>query len=365
MISLLLAAGLALTAPCDLEKPSGEPGCERAAVDSLPMTAMQVIGTHNSYKRAIAPGEMTMIRAANPKQAAALDYAHPPLTDQLNAGARQLELDLLNDPEGGRYATPLGLKMAGAAALPYDLGPLKGPGFKVMHAQDIDYRSTCATFVACLREIAAWSKAHPDHVPLLIMMNLKEGGLEGVPGATLAAPWDAKAMDQIDADIRSVFPERAIITPDKVQGKAATLAEGARAGGWPRLKTARGKVMFAMDEGARKTDIYRGARKSLEGRAMFINTDKGPAAAYVTLNEPLTLNTRIDAALANGLIVRTRADADTLEARTNDRARQTAAFASGAHYISTDYMTPDTRFGAYEAHLPGGGVARLNPKRAK
>jgi hypothetical protein len=62
-----------------------------------------------------------------------------------------------------------------------------------------------------------------------------------------------------------------------------------------------------------------------------------------------------------GLIVRTRADADTAEARRNDRSRQQAAFASGAQYVSTDYMQPDPRFGPYEAHLPGGGRARLDP----
>ena len=52
---------------------------------------------------------------------------------------------------------------------------------------------------------------------------------------------------------------------------------------------------------------------------------------------------------------------DTREARTNDTARQVQALASGAQYISTDYMTPDTRFSAYVAKLPGGGKARLSP----
>ena len=48
-------------------------------------------------------------------------------------------------------------------------------------------------------------------------------------------------------------------------------------------------------------------------------------------------------------------DADTREARLNDTARQVAAFASGAQFVSTDYMTPDTRFSPYTASLPGGG----------
>jgi len=134
------------------------------------------------------------------------------------------------------------------------------------------------------------------------------------------------------------------------------------AGAWPKLKAARGRVMFACDCPAGQVARYRGGRKALEGRVLFVNIEEtSPAAAYITLNEPVQQAERIRAAVKAGLIVRTRADADTHEARRNDRQRQEAAFASGAHYVSTDYMRPDPRFGAYEAHLPGRGRARLNP----
>lgn len=363
MISIVLAAALAVSPPCDLERPSGKPGCTRAAVDALPMNAIQAIGTHNSYKKAIAPAEFAMLTAISPKTARTLDYSKPPLTDQLDAGARQLELDFVNDPQGGRYAAPLGLKLAkDQVAAPYDPAPIMKPGMKVMHVPDIDYRSVCPTFVACLTEVRAWSRAHPAHVPILIIMNLKDDDIK-VPGAVPLLPFDAKAMDAIDAEIRSVFPDSSLITPDKVRARHATLREAVAAGGWPSLKAARGKVMFAMDEGPAKTDLYRAGHPALEGRAMFINTPDpaSPAAAYITLNEPFELADRIQAALKAGLIVRTRADADTFEARDNDRRRQVAAFNSGAQYVSTDYLSPDTRFSAYEAHLPGGGAARLNP----
>ena len=149
---------------------------------------------------------------------------------------------------------------------------------------------------------------------------------------------------------------------DTLAAIASGLRAAVAAGAWPKLKTARGKFLFAMDEGPAKTDLYRGARKSLEGRVMFVNVDEtSPAAGYITLNAPKTQAARIAAAVKAGLIVRTRADADTVEARTNDHSTQTAAFASGAHYVSTDYMTVDTRLSTYEAHLPGDGVARLNP----
>lgn len=363
MLSAILAAALAVSAGCDLEHPNGRPGCTRAAVDALPMNAIQVVGTHNSYKEAIAPKEMEMLRKANAKAATELDYSHKPLIEQLNDGARQLELDFVYDPQGGRYATPLFRKL-NPDTTPYDLTPMARPGMKVIHVPDVDYRSVCPLFVDCLKEIRAWSRAHPDHVPILIIMNLKQDQLK-VPGAVPLLPFDAAAMDAVDAEIRSVFKDSELITPDRVQGRHATLREAVTAGGWPRLKAARGKIMFALDESPEVVAVYRGGRRSLEGRVCFINTDEAsPAAAYLTLNEPVELQARIRAAVKAGFIVRTRADADTLEARRNDRTRQSAAFASGAQYVSTDYMQPDTRLGPYEAHLPGGGIARLSPARA-
>jgi len=362
---LLAAAAVSISPACDLEHPSGKDGCTRAAVDRLKMNQLQTMGSHNSYKMAIAPPEMANIRARNPKGADTLDYSHEKLTDQLNDGARQLELDFVYDPKGGRYANPLGRKMA-PNTTPHDLTPLEKPGMKVMHIPDIDYRSVCPLLVDCFKEIRAWSKAHPDHVPILIIFNLKADTVK-IPGAVPVLPFDPVAMDAVDAEIRSVFKPGEIITPDMVQGKYKTLREATLAGAWPTLKQARGKIMLAMDEDPAVVAVYRGARKSLEGRMMFINSpsEDSPAAGYITLNEPIKEHARIQAAVKSGLIVRTRADADTWEARRNDTAPREAAFSSGANYVSTDYRHPDTRFSSYEARLPDGVVARVNPLDAK
>src|SRR5215475_59679 len=140
LASILAAAAVAISPGCDLEHPSGKPGCTKKAVDALKMNQIQVVGSHNSYKAPITPPEMAALRARNPKAADTLDYSHEPLSEQLDAGARQLELDFVFDPEGGRYATPLGHKIFPAAA-PYDAEPMKPPGMKVIHVPDIDYRS--------------------------------------------------------------------------------------------------------------------------------------------------------------------------------------------------------------------------------
>jgi hypothetical protein len=365
ILAAQILAAMAVAATCDLEHPSGGPGCDRAVIDrTVRMDQMQVVGTHNSYKRAIAPAEMALLTTASPKSAFGLDYSHPALSTQLDQGARAIELDVMYDPDGGRYADPMMLrtvKAAGTPTEPYDAEPMKRPGLKVLHIQDLDFRSNCALFVDCLKELKAWSDAHPDHVPILITMNLKDDDVKA-PDTVHALKFDAKAMDAIDAEIRSVFGPRDLITPDDVQGRYPTLQAAARAHNWPTLGASRGKFLFAMDEGEAKIAVYQGTRRNLEGRVLFVNAPaSSPLSAYITLNEPIKDPAGIRAALADGRFVRTRADADTVEARKNDTTRREAAFTLGAQVVSTDYMTPDTRFGPYQVTMPGGVVARIRP----
>ncbi len=360
MLPLLAALAVASTCPAGDESAP----CLRQRMDALAMTDMLVVGTHNSYKLPIPPEEMAAMVAAKGQAALGIDYGHRPLTEQLDAGARQLELDVLYDPKGGLYAKPTTALGQGTVLSPATAAAMAKPGFKTLHMPDVDFRSTCVTFVACLNIVKAWSDAHPDHVPLLIMLNAKEGA--SFPGGVVPPNFDEAAFDALDAEIRSVFGPDKLIDPDLVRGKAQTLREGVLAGGWPKLGAARGKVFFALDEGPAKVAIYRGKRVSLEGRAMFVNTDEtSPAAAYLTLNDPVAQKARIAAAVKAGFIVRTRADADTWAARKNDVTQRTAALTSGAQYVSTDYMWADPRFpGNYTVRLAGGEAATCNPVRA-
>jgi membrane-associated phospholipid phosphatase len=342
--------------------PLAQDGARDAALRLNDITA---VGTHNSYKLAVPADEMAAMVAVGGQPALGLDYGHRPLAEQLDQGARQLELDVVRDPDGGRFATPRTALGQGAGLTPAFKAAMARPGFKVMHMPDIDFRSSCLTFVQCLALVRDWSSAHPDHAPILILINAKEGP-PSLPGGAAALPFDAQAFDALDAEVRSVFAEGQLITPDQVRGKRATLREAVLAGGWPTLAQARGKVFFALDESPEKVAMYRGARRSLEGRAMFVNTDEqSPAAAYLTLNDPVGQHDRIAAAVRAGFIVRTRADADTWAARRNDVAQRSAALSSGAQYVSTDYMWADPRLaGGYTVRLTGGAVAVCNPVRA-
>jgi hypothetical protein len=341
--------------------------CDVAWLDQhLRLNELQAIGTHNSYKQAISPGELALLKARSPQAARALDYSHAPLTEQLDAGARQVEIDILDDPDGGLYASPRMRQVAalmGTPLTPFDATPLQAPGFKVLHVQDLDYRSNCATLALCLAELHAWSQAHPRHVPILVMMNLKRGA-SPVPGGVEARAFDADAFDRLDAAVRTLMPAKQIITPDEVQGRYPTLREAVRAGNWPTLGAARGRFLFALDEPYEIGVSYQGKRTNLEGRVFFVNApESSTIAAYITLNDPIAQADRIRAAVADGLLVRTRADAETEEARNNDTRRREAALGSGAHYVSTDYMQPREEFGPYRATLPGATAARCNPVR--
>src|ERR1700733_6494147 len=121
-----------------------------SANDSVKLNEIQLIGTHNSYHAGLSPGESKLLLAQNPTLYQALEYRHAPLDRQLNAGIRQIELDIFADRQGGRYAHPAGPQWVAAAGLPVDAafdpeGQMSKPGFKVMHVQDLDYRSTCQT----------------------------------------------------------------------------------------------------------------------------------------------------------------------------------------------------------------------------
>jgi hypothetical protein len=124
--------------------------------------------------------------------------------------------------------------------------------------------------------------------------------------------------------------------------------------------------MFLMDNGGQKRLDYLAGHPSLTDRVLFTSSSPGqPDAAFVKRNDPLGgSGTSIAELVRRGYIVRTRADADTVQARTGDTTQRDAALASGAQWVSTDYPVPgrSARFGTeYVAELPGEHVARCNP----
>ena len=164
------------------------------------MNEVQVIGTHNSYKRETTPAEQAkydeLIRTPG-DYAQYLAYSHPTITNQLKRQhVRGLELDLWPDPQGGLYANPF-VRQA------LDLGPL--PNAEWTQARDeahprrrprLQHDRGCIRFVSCLEQIKAWSAQNPRHLPLLIMLEFKQSDPRVVAGGGVKAPpWDATNLE--------------------------------------------------------------------------------------------------------------------------------------------------------------------------
>ncbi len=329
------------------------------------LNQIQVIGSHNSYHAGLAPSETAWLEKLSPKSAAALDYQHPSLDVQLSNGVRQVEIDIYADVEGGRYVHPANLKMIQDVGLPADPpfdpnGLFLKPGFKVMHAQDIDYRSNCQPFTGCLGVILNWSKAHPGHLPIFILIETKVG--KSRPYQVEPEKFTPQVFDALDKEIRSVIPANKMIVPDQIRGKHATLEEAVLAGGWPTLKSARGKVIFLLDQRNAGPDYVAG-HPSLKGRVIFTNAEPGtPDAAFVEQNDPLKDPALIPGLVKKGYLVRTRTDADTVQARSGDTKMRDAAMASGAQILSSDYyFNEKSKWTGYSVNFPDGKIARCNP----
>ena len=335
---------------------------------------VQVIGTHNSYKLELSEAEQAeydRIISTPGDYYQFLLYRHESIATQFGRqNVRGLELDLFGDPQGGLYAEPMVRRNLGMGALPDPDWRL--PGIKVMHIADLDYETICVRFVTCLEEVRAWSEAHPDHVPISILVELKQSDRRAVAqGGVIAPPWNAAALDALDAEIRSVFSEDKVITPDDVRRPGLTLEQSVLRYGWPTLAESRGKVVFLLDNdpGAIRT-AYTAGRPNLEGRVIFTNSRPGFSdAAFIKRNEPRGTNTaQIQELVRQGYLVRTRSDLPLSTVRSGDRTMLEAALASGAHVISTDFPEPgmSERYGTdYVAELPNGAPARCNPVSAR
>ncbi len=287
---------------------------------------VQILATHNSYH----------IQQDAPIQSSpTTQYTHAPLDQQLDLGVRGFEIDVVNAPDGS---------------------------FPVVHTPVVDATSNCTPLAQCLQVIRTWSEAHPGHAPIFVLIEPKNDDVDFVIDPTLRR-FDAAGVDRLDKTVRSSLG-RQLITPDSVRGKSKTLRSAVTGRGWPTLAKTRGKVLVALNTGGAIRSAFLQGHPSLQGRAMFVTADEqSPAAAVIKVDDPD--EARIQALVKQGFIVRTRADADLIEARNHDTSRRDIALRSGAQIVSTDFEVAVPAIGGdYVVQIPGGTPARCDPVNA-
>lgn len=297
--------------------------------DTLRVHEIQLLTTHNSY-------HLRSDFELPPVFKDPLQYEHVPLDQQLDIqGVRGFELDVVNT----------------------------GDDFPVVHTPVVDAETNCTPFRECLRVVKEWSDDHAGHAPIFILVEAKDGSLELGLDPTLAV-FDAAALGRLDDEIRSVFSPDDLLTPDDVRGDAPTLREAVQDRGWPTLGKARGRIVLILNDGSDARDAYLTGRPSLEGAPMFVTAaEAAPSAAVIKVDDPD--EARIQRLVRENFVVRTRADADVVDARVNDVTRRDLAFRTGAQIVSTDFPVPDPVINAeYSVQIPGGRPGRCNPVQA-
>lgn len=287
----------------------------------LRLNHVQARGTHNSYH---VEGAVVV----HPSHR----YTHLPLDEQFELqGVRQIELDLHRSDAGA---------------------------LEVFHLPLIDPETVCLAFGDCLRSMKRWSDANRAHLPIVVWMELKDSN-DG-PGTGYGPI--AGHYDQMEAEIRAVWPRERLFTPDDLRRGHETLPAALAAEGWPTLGALRGRVIFVLLEGGHHRDGYLAGDPVGAGRLCFVRSDapEDPFAAFFKIDDGRAERPRIEATVAAGFIVTSNVDpADGDPADNADRRAQTLA--AGSHFLSSDRPAPQMQGDTNWLDIPGGNPARCNP----
>lgn len=335
-------------------------------LNDLKINEIQVIGSHNSYKKAILPEVYSYLSQKDTLNVLPrIQYEHIPIPQQLDLGLRNLEIDVYADSKGGKYAHPKILDLVKTTE-PFDPeGKMKKPGYKMIHITDIDYQTWYYTLEECLKDLKKWSDKHPDHDPVFITLEPKDGNANQF--GTEPEHYTAKLFDDLDHELKKYLGKDKIITPDDIKGSYKTLNDAVLNKNWPKVKDVKGKFLFVLDNNGENRDLYAKDHPSLKGRMIFTNSTPGtPESAVLFMNEPKKDNIVIKDLVKKGYIIRTRADADTMEARSEDYSRFEKAKQSGAQIITTDYYYPSKLFKSnYKVSFDNNTYERKNPLTGK
>ena len=318
--------------------------------DTMPLNQIRVLASHNSFKLEPSPNSLKFLRrfsrrlgeSNNPKQ---LEYGHLSISQQCTEyHIRGLELDVFNDPKGGRYFKHrLNVFIPGERIREKRYRPLKAPGFKVLHIPDVDYATNYLTLNDALDELNRWSLTHSNHAPIFLNIEPKTSALGDeskilrILGFKKAIPFSQEDLRSLDAVLNSQLTT--LYTPEEFRKGYGSLRERVDSISWPILGELRGRIFAIIDAGA-------SLGYPSNGFAFTYGSVQDSNCIFLIRNEPLEHQEEITE-LSKDIIVRTRADAGTLEARDNNYQRLRAALLSGAQIISTDYYRPNPQWGGY------------------
>lgn len=277
-------------------------------VEPLRLNHIQVRGTVNSYID--SPFDV------DPQW----DYSHLPLDEQAAVqGIRQFDFDLTGD----------------------------GHALTVREAPATN-GTLCDAFFSCLEDLAAYSDAHPQHPPLVILL-----------GETWFQPNDTPDpffwhVDEIEDYLVRALGRDRMLSPDDVRGGHPDLSTAIEVDGWPTVDETRGKIIAVLNEHgeARARYLERGGLDPADRFMWQVGDPAEPSPDEVIFSFEAVEDAQTLAAI--GALVRT---GRLVHASTEAAAMVPRLQAAGAHMIAT--RRPDEVFGP-----PGERPSRCNPVTA-
>ncbi len=271
---------------------------------TIRLNEIQMLATHNSYKKTGSDiGRLFVGLGDSFEEARALKYGYKNLTDQFEAGVRSMEFDLR----------------------------LRKTQFVLTHVPLVDNSSVAPDFSQALDEIYLFSSNHPNHIPIIILMEIKD---------------DWMILDHALQDIESNDLENLnelltdklkdnLFTPNDMMETGKTLKETIQTTGWPTVNSLLGKVIFVLHPGS-FTDMYHELDETLKTQPMFIGAYQDGIhedyASFIVHNNPSV--SEITPLIESNFIVRTRIDSNLVF--NQDDFDQ--AILSGAQILTSDFL---------------------------
>lgn len=286
---------------------------------STPLNEIQFLGTHNSYKnRANFVSKIVnwftavLIDQSSPDT---YSYIFEPLSTQLDQGVRSFELDLLAKEDNQ---------------------------FLCSHHALFDDSSHCLDFPLALQELKKWSDANPGHMPVTVLVELKDWLLP-LPSNQEFNSETMRALDQLLQDALG----DSLYRPADMMDNHTNLQEALDAEGWPTLSELRGKILFILHPN-KISEEYITSDSTMQSQSLFPMLESTPEllqsktagtelpwqknAVIFMLNSPNSQFEEIKQWKEAGFMVRTRSDSYP----DFDPAVAQKAVDSGANIISTD-----------------------------
>ncbi len=319
--------------PCDESKIAAF-DIDEAVSSGVKFNEVAFLGTHNSYKSGTTSEYKKLFAAIDVltfgiAAGVTADFSADTLTEQLQLGIRNLEIDIETVVKDGEI------------------------GFVTSHIPYIDNVSSCYDFKGALEEIKLWSDNNPGHLPVTIIIEPKSG----VPAIDGMRNFNIDYANALDSLVFSVLGET-LLSPKDMMRDYASFKEMRENDGWLPLGDTLGRVMILLHD-CSVTDKFIKQDETIKSRAMF------PMLRYDDRNESYTsfiLDNEPDKALEHEsesideckLIVRTRADSFP----NFSEKRYESVNKCSSQIISSDYVvrTEDTpyhtfSFGGYTVKL--------------